>query len=166
MEASTNFHRLELPQSRSVEVAINFHESPPTSVISTSSHRLGTFSRKCMWKKRFTFFHGSLFTSIGRLFTSTWKCFYTSMAVKFTSMGIILNSMELSTSLVPDWRVSGGSCGGFKLQYVCTVWMGSGCRMRRAHCGVNVPRGNRAVDTLVQYLMTADSVEAYTILWK
>lgn len=39
-ETPTNFHKLSLPQRRSVEASINFHKSLPTAITCTSFYRL------------------------------------------------------------------------------------------------------------------------------
>lgn len=47
-----------------------------------------------------------------------------------------------------------------------TVWIGAECQTGRAHCGVKVPRGRRAIGKLVEYPVEVDSLETYTTSMK
>ena len=113
-EAPTNFHQLKPLWPRSVEAAIDFHESPRTSIPLASSHRLNYFHSKC-GRNKSTPTEGRSYTSIGIFFTSMeelfdwllWSKCVASMEVKIAAMFFFLLPCR-STPLLPPWFLRSG----------------------------------------------------------
>ena len=67
---------------------------------------------------------------------------------------------EVITSMVPGVRATGGPPAG--LCFCTCLWVGAGCQMVRAHCGVKAPSGGRTVGRLVEIPTETNSMETYT----